>query len=55
MLIRELKSYTWYYDNQLWLVLSSTETKDKLQILNKTQMFSLQRFLIRVSQNLSQK
>ena len=52
MLLRELKQYCWYYDEKLGLVLSKVSTGEKIAIDSKVAIFSLMRFLIRVSQYL---
>lgn len=55
MIIKTLKNYVWTYDEgDKWLVITDIKTQDRVAI-PKTQMFSLFRFLIRVSQRLSSK
>ena len=55
MIIKIIKDFTWSYDQENnWLVITNIRTQDRVAV-PKAQMFSLARFLVRVSQKLSHK
>ena len=54
IIVKPIKDYTWSYDSQNGLVITNIRTQDHVAI-PKAQMFSLFRFILRVSQKLSRK
>jgi len=55
MIIKEIKDFTWSYDEiNNWLVITNIRTQDRVAV-PKAQMFSLFRFILRVSQRLTHK